>query len=179
MLPRKRSYARLGVRITAFASDYILIAGYLIIVVAIGITLKVFFPAVTNRLFSNPLSGQITGFLTITLPVSLYFILFESSVWQATWGKRKRGLQVTRTDGSRLSILRAGSRTLLKFTPWELAHACIWQISFTQQESSQIIIVGFVLVWILVGANIVSLWISPTNQTLYDWLTGTYVVVKE
>jgi hypothetical protein len=52
-------------------------------------------------------------------------------------------------------------------------------ISFAQQEPSQIITVGFVLVWILVGANIVSLWISPTNQTLYDWLTSTYVLVKE
>lgn len=179
MLPIKRSYARLGVRVTAFALDYIIIAGYLIFVVAIGIVVNTFFPTVSHRLFSNPLSGQITGFLIITLPVSLYFILFESSAWQATWGKRRKGLQVTRTDGSRLTILRASSRTLLKFIPWELAHTCVWQISFARQAPSPMITVGFVLVWILVGANIVSLWISPTNQTLYDWLAGTYVVVKE
>jgi uncharacterized RDD family membrane protein YckC len=157
MLTIKRSYARLGVRIKAFALDYIIIAGYLIFVVGFGVVLNTFFPTVAHRLFSNPLSGQITGFLMITLPVSLYFILFESSVWKATWGKQKKGLQVTRTDGARLTILRASSRTLLKFIPWELAHTCIWQISFAQQEPSRIIIVGFVLVWILVGANLVSL----------------------
>ena len=179
MLTIKHSYARLGVRVTAFALDYIIIAGYLLVIVALGIVLNTFSPAVAHRLFSNPLSGQFTGFLVITLPVSLYFILFESSVWQATWGKRKMSLIVTRTDGSRLPILRAGSRTLLKFIPWELAHTCIWQISFAQQKPSQIIIVGFVLVWILVGANLISMWISPTHQTLYDWLASTYVVVKE
>jgi len=166
------SYAGLGVRGVAFAFDYIIIAGYLIFAVLIGGAVNTFFP----EAFANPRSGQIAGFLIVTLPVSLYFILFESSAWQATWGKRRKGLQVTRTDGVRLTILRAGSRTLLKFIPWELAHICIWQISFTGQEPSSIITVGFVLVWILVGANIVSLWISPTHQTLYDWLAGTYVV---
>lgn len=179
MLIIKRSYAGLIVRTIAFALDYIIIAGYLIFVVVLGTALNTFFPIVAHRLFSNPLSGQIIGLLIITLPVSLYFILLESSIWQATWGKRKKGLQVTRTDGSQLTILRASSRTLLKFIPWELAHTCVWQISFVQQEPPQIIIMGFVLVWVLVGANILSLWISPTNQTLYDWLTGTYVVVKE
>lgn len=179
MLTIKGSYAKLGARMTAFAIDYIVIAGYLIFVVAVGVVLNTFFPTVANRLFSNPLSGQFTGFLMVTLPVSLYFILFESSAWQATWGKQKKSLQVTRTDGSRLTILRASSRTLLKFIPWELAHTCIWQISFAQQEPSTIINVGFTLVWILVGANIVSQWISPTKQTLYDWLASTYVVVKE
>ena len=179
MLNIKRSYAGLGVRVIAFALDYIIIAGYLFFIVALGIVLNTFFPAVAHRLFSNPLSGQITGFLMITLPVSLYFITFESSAWQATWGKQKKSLIVTRTDGSRLTILRAISRTLLKFIPWELSHTCIWQISFAQQEPSQIIIVGFVLVWILVGVNLISLWISPTHQTLYDWIANTYVMVKE
>ena len=179
MLTIKHSYARLGVRVIAFALDYIIIAGYLLFVVAVGIVVNTYFPTVAHELFSNPLSGQITGFLILTLPVSLYFILFESSAWQATWGKRKKGLQVTRTDGTRLTFLRAGSRTLLKFIPWELAHTCIWQISFARQAPPQIIIVGFVVVWILVGANIISLWISPTHQTLYDWLASTYVVVKE
>lgn len=43
--------------------------------------------------------------------------LFESSTWQETWGKQKKSLQVTRTDGSCLTILRASSRTLLRFIP--------------------------------------------------------------
>ena len=172
----KPSYAGLRVRVTAFAFDYIIIAGYLILIVAFGLLVNLFLPPFAHKLFGNPLSGEITGFLIITLPVSLYFILCESSAWQATWGKHRKGIQVTSTDGKRLTFLRACSRTLLKFIPWELAHACIWQISFAKQAPSPLITAGFVLVWILVGANFVSLWISSTHQTLYDYLAGTYVV---
>ena len=134
MLFTKPHSAGLGVRVTAFVFDYILIAGYLILVVAAGSIVNALFPLIEHALFGNPLSGQITAFLIITLPVSLYLILFESSAWQATWGKRSLDLRVTRTDGTRLTILRTGSRTLLKFIPWELAHTCIWQISFAHKE---------------------------------------------
>ena len=143
---------------------------------AVGSTINLFLPAIAQGLFRNPISGQIAGFLIITLPVNLYFILFESSTWQATWGKRRLGLRVTRKDGTRLTLLRASSRTLLKFIPWELAHTCIWQISFAKEAEKPIFTMGFVLVWILVGANIVSLWTSPTHQTLYDRIAGAYVV---
>ena len=176
MLFTKLPSAGFGVRVTAFVFDYLIIAGYLILVVAAGSILNALFPIIQRELFGNPLSGQITGFLIVTFPISLYFILFESSGWQATWGKRRLGLRVTRTDGTRLTVLRAGSRTLLKFIPWELAHTCIWQISFAQEAAKPMITMGFAVVWILVGANVVSLWISPTHQTLYDWLSGTYVV---
>ena len=176
MLFTKLSCASLGERVKAFVFDYLIIAGYLIFVVAAGSIINAFFPIIAHGLFGNPFSGQITGFLIVTFPVSLYFILFESSDWQATWGKRRLGLRVTRTDGTRLTVLRAGSRTLLKFIPWELAHTCIWQISFAQEAAKPMITMGFALVWILVGANIVSLMISSTHQTLYDWLAGTFVV---
>ena len=162
----------MGIRTIAFVFDYLIIAAYLIFTVVIGGAVNILFPEV----FANPFSGQIASFFIVTLPISLYFILCESSTWQATWGKRKKGLQVVRADDTQLTILRAGSRTLLKFTPWELAHICIWQVSFAGQEPSPIITMGFILVWILIGANIISLWINPKHQTLYDWLTGTYVV---
>jgi len=171
-----QSYAGLWARITAFAFDYILIAGYLILVVALSSLVNALFPAFARQVFANPLSGQITGFFLVTLPVCLYFALLESSAWQATWGKRRKRLRVIRSDGARLSRSRAISRTALKFIPWELAHMCIWQISFAPPEPSPLITAGFALVWILVGANVVSLLMSQTHQTLYDWLAGTFVV---
>ena len=69
-------------------------------------------------------------------------------------------------------------RTLLKFIPWELAHTCIWQVSFAGQESSPLIYVGFASVWVLVGVNIISLLLSKSHQTLYDQLTDSFVVVS-
>lgn len=172
----KHSYAGLWARLTAFALDYILIAGYLICVVALSSVINTLLPTILPRAFANPLSGQITGFFLVTLPVTLYFALLEASAWQATWGKRRKGLRIIRRDGSRPSYTRAIGRTVLKFIPWELAHTCIWQITFAPQEPSPLIIAGLALVWILVGANVVSLLISQTRQTLYDRMAGTFVV---
>lgn len=174
----KYSYASIWARILAFATDYIIIGGYIIVLLGIGAIVKIASPAVSNTLFANPISGQIIGFFVVTLPVTLYFASLESSARQATWGKRKRGLRVIRSNGAKLSKTRALGRTLLKFIPWELAHTCIWQVSFAGQESSPLIYVGFASVWVLVGVNIISLLLSKSHQTLYDQLTDSFVVVS-
>ena len=49
-------------------------------------------------------------------------------------------------------------------------------IQFAPAESPALITAGFALVWLLVGANIASLVLHSSHQTLYDWLAGTYVV---
>ncbi len=117
--------------------------------------------------------------MLITLPVTLYFSLFESSAWQATPGKRFRNLKVIDRRKARLSRLRALSRTLLKFVPWELAHTCIWQISTSPREPFLPVIAGLVLVWILVGAVLASIQTSPKHQAVYDYLAGYYVVTRQ
>jgi uncharacterized RDD family membrane protein YckC len=172
-------YATLGPRIKAFALDYVVIAGYLILVIALGVWMNYAGPPFIQALFANRISGQSISFLLVTLPVTLYFTFFESSPWQATWGKHKMELRVIRTGGARLSIAHALGRTLLKFIPWELSHTLIWQLQFAQPESSPMISAGFVLVWILIGANLLSVLMSKTRQTIYDRLAGTYVVADQ
>ncbi|MEM7530693.1 MAG: RDD family protein [Chloroflexota bacterium] len=170
------SYAGLWVRIRAFSLDYIIIALYLSILVGVSIGLNFVFPKVVSTLFGHPLQAQFIGFITVTLPVTLYFTFTESSSWQASWGKRRQGLRLVRTDGAGITFGRALVRTLLKFVPWELAHTCIWQISVTPSEPSPLITAGFIIVWVSVGANIVWLWVSPSHQTIYDWLADTYII---
>jgi uncharacterized RDD family membrane protein YckC len=168
--------ATLWQRIKAFALDYIVIAGYLVLVIALGVGMNLALPNLVQTLFANRISGQIISFMLVTLPVTLYFVLLESSPRQATWGKRKMGLRVVDRDGSRLSFAHALGRTVLKFIPWELSHTLIWQVRFAQPEGEPLISAGFVLVWLLVGANLLSLWLTKKHQTLYDWFTGTYVI---
>jgi uncharacterized RDD family membrane protein YckC len=174
--PRPLVSAGLWPRVLAFAIDYLPISGYLVLLVVLGSTARLIAPEMANAVFGSPLSGELTGFLLITLPVTLYFALLESSAWQATWGKRRLGLRVTRTDGARLSRGRSLLRTGLKFVPWELAHACIWQVSFAGPDPSPLITGGFVAVWLLVGANPVSLLVTRDHQTIYDRLSGAVVV---
>jgi len=59
--------------------------------------------------------GFIFGVIGIILVVSwLYFALSESSSWQATPGKKILNLQVTDTEGQRLSFGRASGRFFAK-----------------------------------------------------------------
>lgn len=173
------AYAGLRLRLIAFALDYLLVFLYLIVLAGIGLAVTLLLPDLADMRFGNALSGQLTGFLLITLPLILYFTILESSPQQATWGKRRMSLRVTGPGGERLKRSRALIRSLLKFIPWELGHTCIWQIRFAGDQPSPLIAVGFVLVYVLIGANLVWLWQSATNQTRYDRLLGTFVVREQ
>jgi uncharacterized RDD family membrane protein YckC len=172
----KPTYAGLAPRIAAFAFDYILIAGYLVCVVALGVLVRTFLPDLASRVFGSPLSGQLSGFCLVTAPISAYFVLLESSSWQGTWGKRKRNLKVVDRHGVRLTGGRALGRTVLKFIPWELAHVFVWRISFASPESGPWLIALLALVWILVAVNFLSVLVSREGQALYDRLAGTFVI---
>jgi uncharacterized RDD family membrane protein YckC len=123
------TFANVWQRIRAFLLDYLIIAAYLVLLVIISVGLG-FGPlcSVFRAMFADPNRSEFSAFLMLVLPVILYFALLECSPWQATWGKRKMGLCVVDTHGARLSFPRSLVRSLLKFLPWELTHACLWRI---------------------------------------------------
>jgi uncharacterized RDD family membrane protein YckC len=170
-----KNYAGFWIRAGAFALDYIIILGYLLGIILLSLLVNTLF-SINQWLFAERIRAQLVGFLLITLPVTLYFAESESSMRQATWGKQRLKLKVGNRNGNRISFWRAFGRTLLKFVPWEISHTLIWQIYFSPQKDSDWISYGFVLVYLLIGANIFSLKITKTNQTLYDLLTNTYVI---
>jgi uncharacterized RDD family membrane protein YckC len=168
-------YAGFWRRAGAFALDTLIISGYLL-----GLTLL---SSLVNRfvdmnqlLFADRIRAQLVAFLLVTLPVTLYFALSESSPRQATWGKQKLQLRVVGRNHDRLSFWRALGRTILKFIPWELSHTLIWEIYFSPRADSAWISYGFLLVYVLIGLNILALALTKTHQTLYDLLTNTYVI---
>lgn len=169
-------YPPLGTRIRAFGFDYLIMSGFIILSVIVGFVGQAFFPEFAQRIFSNPLTAQLLGFITLTLPVTLYFSLSESSSKQGSWGKQRVGVRVVQSDGSDVGLGRALLRTTLKFIPWELSHFLIWQSQFAPEEASQAISFGFALVWILILANLVFLLWSKKNQTIYGYLSGTGII---
>ena len=169
-----KTYAGFWQRVKAFALDYIIILFYLAALTLLFLLINSL-SGVTEWLFSDRIRAQLTGFLLITLPITLYFAFGESSVQQATWGKKRMGLIVTDSSATRISFWRSLARTLLKFIPWELSHTLIWQINFSPQSGSTLINYGFILVYILIGINIASLLMTKKRQMLYDLLAKTYV----
>lgn len=173
-----KSYAGFRQRTKAFLFDYAGVVLYLGFITG----LFAFFNLSTDIsqvYFGDRTTAQLSGFLTVTLPIALYFTLGESSLRQATWGKLRMRLIVTNHNGDRIGFWRALTRTVLKFVPWELSHTLIWEIRFSTELDPTTINIGFALVYVLIGLNIASLALSKTKQTLYDFLAGTYVCERE
>jgi uncharacterized RDD family membrane protein YckC len=169
-----KPYANFRTRAGAFALDYLIILTYLLGLAALSLLANRQFGA-NEWLFGDRVRAQALAFLLVTLPVTLYFAVSESSIRQATWGKGRLRLKVADRGENRISFWRSLGRTLLKFIPWEISHTLIWQLYFSYQTASVWINYGFALVYLLIGLNILSLVITRTHQTLYDLLTGTFV----
>lgn len=167
-------YAPFKIRIYAFLLDYLIIVIYGIFVVG---TISIVFRSFITPLFSDsPVTAELTGFLMITLPVSLYFILCERSKWQGTWGKKKMGIRVVDGVGQRIGIGRATIRTAIKFLPWEVAHFGIWRIMLPTNISE---ITVFVILNTVNFTVLLYLIIPLTNKkrkNIYDWVARTAVV---
>ncbi len=170
-----KTYAGFWKRAGAFALDYLVILGYLLGIALLALLANAIFGA-NEWLFGDRIRAQFVAFLIVTLPVTLYFAISESSASQATWGKRRLKLKVADRNGNQIGVWRSLARTLLKFIPWELSHTLIWQIYFSTQIESIWINYGFTLVYLLIGLNIASLLLTKSHQTLYDLLTNTYVI---
>lgn len=158
-------------RLQAFLWDYLIILGYIA-----ALTFVLWLARAPEWLFTNRVGSQLSGILTLTLPVTLYFSFFESSIKQATWGKSRLGLMVADKDGHRIQFGRAFARAALKFIPWEIAHTLIWQVNYLPETDPLWINTGFALVYVLIGINIASLFMTKKRQTIYDLITDTYIL---
>jgi uncharacterized RDD family membrane protein YckC len=165
-----------GTRIIAFLWDYLIISGYLILLVGISFPAK---SLMTPLFTTSPLLAEFTGFLLITLPVYLYFALSEGSKSHATWGKRKMGIMVTSLHGQRIGLGRSLLRSAIKFIPWELAHFTVWHIVIPSGYPDYIINSLFAAVYVLIFIYLISPYISKTKLTVYDYIAGTDIRHKE
>jgi uncharacterized RDD family membrane protein YckC len=177
-------YAGFAKRLKAFTFDYLIICGYIILLAAgTMVIVKVSGWLGTPLQWpENPILADLMAFITLVLPVILYFTFQESSPKQSTWGKRKAGIRVVNANGGRLARVQAFVRSLVKMIPWQTAHTCLfhipgWPLAVTTIPSA--VSVGFVLVYVLVGIYIASALISRKHRTPYDWASGSYVIVEK
>jgi uncharacterized RDD family membrane protein YckC len=162
----------LGRRIAAFGVDYVFISLYMLLLVLIGVTVPSF-----TRVFE--FGGQVAGIVVLTIPVMLYFSLWEASRHAATPGKRALGVRVVRSSGERLTLRGSIARSAVKFIPWELAHTFLWRIPGWPQPEGEIpawIVAGFVGVWSIVALNVVLALRTKRGQTAYDLAADSVVV---
>ena len=164
-------------RLFAFGLDYLLIAAYLVILAGMSITVLA---STLRSVYTAAWSAELAGFLLLTMPVVLYFALLESSPAGATLGKRALGLRVLKLDGQRLGVGQGLLRSAVKFLPWELAHFTIWQLIYGSASHANLptwAAVSLAVVYVLVAAYLVTLFVGRTHRTIYDRIAGSRVIV--
>ncbi|WP_082234498.1 RDD family protein [Halobacillus massiliensis] len=166
--------ASFKLRIYAFLLDYLLISLYGTVV--IGSISIIFRQSITPLFTESPVAAELTGFLFITMPVVLYFVISEQSHWQGTFGKRKLGLMVTDKKGGRISFFRSLARSIIKFSPWELAHFVIWRLMLPTVFSGTILYIILISVNICIIAFLIVPLTNRKKQNIYDFAAKTIVV---
>jgi len=166
-------------RFLAYGIDYLLIVAYIIVLAGTS----VFIVGVERiellmggKEFS-PVKAQLFGFITLTLPVFLYFYFTEKSKRKATVGKRLMKLSVSnQLQNNNQKIL---TRNVLKFLPWEIAHTGVHWASYYSMENLE----PPVWVWLLhllpifiVIAYVVSVIFYRGESSLYDKVANTKIV---
>lgn len=167
-------HAGLWLRFKAFAVDYLLIFGYLLLVMVVSVFL---IPSLQELFQASPGKAQLTGFLLVTLPVSLYFVVMDSQLGRQSFGKRKIHIQVVDERHKAISVYRAAWRTALKFLPWELSHFMAYRMIYLGDGAVQPMdyVIGG-LVYALIFLYIFMAVFTKSKQSLYDRIAKTYVV---
>ncbi|MEQ8767115.1 MAG: RDD family protein [Planctomycetota bacterium] len=131
---------------------------------------------ITDAWFHSGWNTELYTLLTISLPVWMYFALFES--WRgATPGKRLSRIRVLDVwSGEGIGFGRALLRTLVKLLPWELAHLGnnlpepMW---YAEDPGLR---VAFALSGLMLAVLIGSVLLSKSRRGLHDLAARSLVV---
>ncbi|TDL32690.1 RDD family protein [Jeotgalibacillus sp. S-D1] len=166
--------AGIVLRFKAFMIDYLFILAYLIGLFLVNLLL---FPSLKELFNGSLIKAQFSGFLLVTLPVSLYFIISDSVIGGQSFGKKKTGIRVVDDKGAALSVLHGAFRTILKFLPWELSHYLVYRLIYTaggEVPLNYYLIGG--LVYALMFAYILTAIFTKKKRSLYDLVAKTQVI---
>lgn len=122
----KDAKANVFLRLVAFAVDWLILAVWGSIIFGIVTLVSGGYPQRPEGAWT----AEAIGFLTMTLPFTLYFAFCESSRWRASIGKLIFSLVVVRRSGEKTSFTRALFRNAIKFVPWEFGHMLTQQAAY-------------------------------------------------
>lgn len=125
----------------------------------------------------NPFIAQLTGFISLTLPVFLYYYYTDKSLKKGSYGKRWNNLSlvVIKPTGKHAILLR----TILKLLPWEIAHTGVHWLMFYLRKGDSVppfwIWVALILPQVLVLVYAISIIYFKGRSSVYDKIAGTEI----
>lgn len=158
----------------AFLIDYLIIAIYAVGLFFASPFLIALLPVDLSP--TTPITNQIVGFITLTLPVFLYFYISERRKNRGTFGKRILGLRVEQSKDNRSRKILA--RNLIKFLPWEVAHCGVHFLFYYDHQQLSVPIWNWALLIIpqvVVIFYIYTIIVSKGESSFYDRLANTEI----
>ncbi|WP_147943483.1 RDD family protein [Microbispora sp. CSR-4] len=158
-------------RITAWLIDWLFILILPLLLVPVGVV-------VYSAGLRLPVGlWNLVSFLLLIAPVTLWCAWRESGRFQATPGKRVRGLIVVDArSGGPIGFGRALLRNTAKIAlPWELGHTVAYGFATAAPNPPGSLLVLTIIVYVIMFAWLGALFL-PSGRTPYDLLSGTRVV---
>ncbi|TFH36705.1 MAG: RDD family protein [Anaerolineales bacterium] len=150
---------------------------------AVLVGLQFGFVALTGGRINQWITAQHSGlltwgwiFVTVSLPMWLYFIMSESGVRQATLGKLLLGLKVTDLAGRRLTRGKATLRTFSKLAFFEIGHLSFLFPTPLFDTPDPPFRIGFVILLALMLVYFVSAAVTARHQSIHDFVVGSVVI---
>lgn len=135
-------------RLLSLAIDFSMIVAYVLLL--FGMTSLIYRLVLGTTPVFDIFTAHLIGFVTLILPVLVYFIISELGVSSNTLGKRIVGLKVASIDNKKLSINQAVLRNVIKFLPWEFAHVLVYILILVPKAAdTKLLIFGLILVNII------------------------------
>lgn len=128
-------------------------------------------------LFTTGFQIEVWVLITISLPVWLYFIVFER-FYQKTLGKMLMKMKVTNRKGERISWGQAIMRTFWRLLPWELTHMILLfpEPMWSMDSTPALRTLFLYIVNVLMLLYILFLAFTRGKRTMHDVFFGTEVV---
>jgi uncharacterized RDD family membrane protein YckC len=167
-------------RLKAFAVDYIIITVYAAV---LFLTTKlVSLASGLNLQNTRVVALHLISFLTLTLPVILYFAFYEHSKRGGTVGKRKYNLQVAAYCAHNITkpgFIQLLVRNTIKFLPWVLAHFFVIELiqnAELKRQTPTWIFTGLIGSQLLALVYFICLVVSKQNRSIYEVISKTRVI---
>ncbi len=130
---------------------------------------------ITDEWFTSSLNMELYVLISISIPVWAYFTYYDSNRAKGTIGKRILKLSVYDKGKKKIGLGKSFQRTLLKLSPWEIAHIGVifpTPMYFENEPDIRILTVFGILLFFTYMASIL---LNPNGQSIYDNLIGTTV----
>jgi uncharacterized RDD family membrane protein YckC len=162
-------------RIAAYFIDYMVILTYAAIL--FGVTFLSYRLRDLPMEPVSPLKGNLISFFTLTVPVFLYFYLFESGKFKGSLGKKLLNIQIH--NNSKKNVF---CRVFFKIIPWEIAHVGIhWSVYYSNQ-GQEIPLWNWILnilPQIIVLGYFISIILTKGRSSIYDKVARTFIQKKK